>query len=57
MSMPRSLFLLHGLAFTYDAEGKIDGVNFEKSETGTSNDYKFGSNLGLGLGSWGHLQA
>ncbi|WP_156121317.1 DUF5723 family protein [Alistipes sp. ZOR0009] len=37
------------LSFTYDAEGKIDGVNFEKSETGTSNDYKFGSNLGLGL--------
>lgn len=36
------------LAFSYDGNGKIDGVNFDKNENGT-NSYKFGSNLGAGL--------
>lgn len=37
------------LVFDYDSEGKIDNVRFGDSKDNSSNGYRFGSNLGLGL--------
>ncbi|WP_320053923.1 DUF5723 family protein [uncultured Acetobacteroides sp.] len=37
------------LSFTRNAEGKIDDVSFDDEGTNGSKDYKFGSNLGLGV--------
>lgn len=37
------------LSFTYDSEGKIEDISFGDNENNSTNDYHFGSNLGLGI--------
>lgn len=37
------------LVFSKNADGKIDDVSFGNDENNTSNGYRFGSNLGLGI--------